>query len=113
MKTSEFKEWLLLSLNPKPAKDCISRCRKVEAALSVDLDREYEKDRGRSVISRLMYTLGDERMQIAAPDGFGFKPGANPRLRLTDLRSASKKYFKFCEARAFLFREAKASEKNG
>ncbi len=106
MKTDEFRTWLQsLPMNPKPMKDCISRCRKVEAALSVDLDKEYRKDHGKAVISSLTYTPEDERNHKAAPESFKFKPDANVRFRFTDLRSATKKYFSFCEA--------KAAKKNG
>jgi hypothetical protein len=101
MKTDEFRAWLQsLPMNPKPMKDCISRCRKVEAALSVDLDKEYRKDRGKAVISALTYTPEDERNHKVAPESFKFKPDANIRFRFTDLRSATKKYFSFCEVKA-------------
>lgn len=98
MKTEEFKSWLQsIPMNPLPVKDCISRCRKVEAALSVDLDEEYEKDRGENVIVSLTYTIEDERNHKTVPENFKFKEGSNIRFRFTDLRSATKKYFSFCE----------------
>ena len=101
MKTDEFRTWLqALPMNPKPMKDCISRCRKVESALSVDLDKEYRKDRGKAVIAALTYTPEDERNHKAAPESFKFKPDANVRFRFTDLRSATNKYFSFCETRS-------------
>lgn len=97
MRTDEFRSWLQKSgLGPKPLKDCISRCRKVEKALQIDLDEQFESDRGQSVISSLRYSADDERNGIQAPECFGFKEGANIRFRFTDLRSATKKYFSFC-----------------
>ena len=100
MRTNEFRSWLQsLSMNPNPIKDCISRCRKVEAALSVDLDKEYSKDFGFGVLAALTYTATDERNHKAAPASFNFKPNANIRFRFTDLRSATKKYFSFCESK--------------
>lgn len=98
MKTNEFRTWLQsLPMNPHPIKDCISRCHMVEKALSVDLDKEYQKDHGKTVTIVLTYTPKDEKENKPAPDGFKFKPEAKLRLRFTDLRSATKKYFLFCE----------------
>lgn len=100
MRTDEFRIWLQeFPLNPKPLKDCISRCKKVEKALQIDLDKEYKKDRGVSVLSALKYTPEDEKNHREAPECFNFKPDANVRFRFTDLRSATKKYFAFCEAK--------------
>ena len=101
MKADEFKAWLQArTMKPLPVKDCISRCRKVEKALSVDLDEEYEKDCGETVILALTYTVNAERNNKAAPGDFSFKPGANIRYRFTDLRSATKKYFSFCKEKS-------------
>ena len=100
MRADEFREWLQsLSMNPKPIKDCISRCRKVESGLSVDLDKEYERDCGEAVIMSLTYTPEDERNHKPAPEGFAFKPGVNVRYRFADLRAAARKYFSFCNAK--------------
>ena len=76
MRDEEFRIWLQkLPMNKNPMKDCISRCRKVEKALSIDLDKEYEKVTG----------------------NFNFKPDAKIRFRFCDLRVAVKKYFSFCQ----------------
>lgn len=97
MRDDEFRTWLQsLPMNSKPLKDCVSRCRKVEKALAVDLDKAYKKDGGKSVIKALTYTPSDERNNKPAPEGFNFKPDANIRFRFTDLRSATNKYFTFC-----------------
>lgn len=98
MRTKEFRSWLQsIPMNTNPIKDCISRCRKVESALAVDLDDEYIKDHGDSVILALKYTAKDEKNHKPVPEGFNFKPNANIRFRFTDLRSAANKYFLFCK----------------
>lgn len=99
MKDNEFRAWLYsIPMNPNPIKDCISRCRKVEKALAVDLDKAYKKDGGKAVIKALTYTPSDEKNNMPIPEGFKFKPDANIRFRFTDLRSATNKYFAFCRA---------------
>ena len=42
MRTSEYRAWLQMRISEKGAKDKISRCKKVEMALSTDLDAEYK-----------------------------------------------------------------------
>ena len=98
MRDEEFRIWLQkLPMNKNPMKDCISRCRKVEKALSIDLDKEYEKDHGESVITMLTYTMEDERNGKEITGNFNFEPDAKIRFRFCDLRVAVKKYFSFCQ----------------
>jgi hypothetical protein len=98
MRKEEFIKWLSSEIKAKPASDCASRCRKVENALGIDLDDEYNKDGGRELLNtRLAYSVADERANKPAPPGFNFKEGSSIRFRMTDLRSATKKYFSFCQ----------------
>lgn len=96
MRKNEFREWLDGKIKNRPIGDCISRCNSVEKKLGVDLDEEYRKDQGASLFQRMQYTIKDERAGSAAPEGFDFKSGVNIRFRMTDLRSAVKRYFIFC-----------------
>lgn len=96
MRKDEFKVWLLTKIHAKPTSDCISRCRTVETALNVDLDVEYLRDRCETVLNKMQYGIKDEKENKEAPTGFHFKEDANIRYRLTDLRSAVRKYVKFC-----------------
>lgn len=96
MRKNDFKEWLLTHVHTKPASDCVSRCGTVEAALNVDLDEEYARDQCMEVINKMQYTAKDERENKKAPEGFHFRENAKIRYRLTDLRSAVKKYVCFC-----------------
>lgn len=96
MRKDEYGKFLEGKLKPKSAKDRISRCRSVEKALSVDLDEEFKKDGGAYVMRMLNYSIQDERSNKPLPDGLSFKSGANVIQRITDLRSAVKQYFVFC-----------------
>jgi hypothetical protein len=98
MRKEEFKEWLADRVNKKPASDCVSRCKKVELALKVDLDAEFTRDSGKQLLSRMQYSVADERANKEAPTGFNFKENANIRFRLTNLRSAVNRYFEFCQS---------------
>lgn len=96
MDTKGFSAWLeALPLQPKPVYDCISRCRRVERSLGIDLDEEYEHDRGKSVLVALTYTIHDERDNKPAPKSFSLTPGANIRYTFSDLRTSVNKYISF------------------
>ena len=98
MRPKEFRDWLSSTgFAYKPISDCISRCKKVESTLRLDLDEEYLKDKGEAVLESMKYSINDEKNNKKAPKGFKFKSGVKIRLRLMDLRSATKKYFTFCE----------------
>lgn len=97
MRREEFREWLSAKIKRKPVSDCMSRCKIVEFSLQVDLDTEYSNDKGKNLLEKMQYSAADEREKKEAPAGFQFKENANVRFRMTDLRSAVNKYFKFCE----------------
>ena len=97
MRREDYTKWLAGRLNPKSVKDRISRCKSVEVALGIDLDEEYKKDFGKSVIEHLRYSRADAVANKPFPQEFSFKEGANKIQRLIDLRSAVKNYFIFCD----------------
>ena len=96
MRIAEFNDYLKDSLKPRAAKDRISRCKKVEAILGVDLDEAFRQDGGERVMNSLKYTIKDFRAGKPAPSGFTFKEGSNINQRMIDLRSSVNSYFKFC-----------------
>jgi len=97
MRKDEFRAWLSKSIKKKPAGDCISRCSTVEASLNVDLDEEFKKDGGNALLSQLSYNRKMANKNEPYPACFSFREGANVVQRMTDYRSATKKYFAFCE----------------
>ena len=101
MRKEDFKEWLSTRIKKKPTSDCISRCKAVETALQIDLDTEYALDKGKRVLSKMQYTITDERANKEAPAEFQFKDSANIRYRMANLRSAVNKYFEFCKEHNF------------
>ena len=97
MRVEEFEKWLKKQTLTKNAiKDCLSRCKRVEKALSIDLDDEYKKDEGESVLTLLTYTPKDARNGKPVPGNFSFKPGTDICFRFRDLKTSTKKYFAFC-----------------
>lgn len=97
MRKDEFRVWLSARIKDKPVSDCMSRCKIVESSLQIDLDNEYSNDKGKTLLGKMQYTAADEKEKKEAPAGFHFKENANIRFRMTDLRSAVNRYFKFCE----------------
>lgn len=93
----DFKEWRSTRIQKKPASDCMSRCKAVETAFQIDLDAEYAYDKGKRILSKMQYTISDEREKKEAPAEFHFRDNANIRYRMADLRSAVNKYFTFCK----------------
>lgn len=98
MRVEVFRNWLQGKISSRPISDCISRCRRIEDCLKFDLDEEYGKDGGNSLITLLQYSADDERLNKAAPKGITFMPGSNIRNGMASLRSAVKKYFEFCRS---------------
>ena len=96
MKKEAFRDYLSTQIKKKPVSDCISRCVTVEYSLMVDLDAEYEKDKGEYVLSKVAYCKRDKDTDKPLPKEFSFKEGCNVVQRMTDLRSAVKRYFAYC-----------------
>ncbi len=96
MKKDAFREWIISKRTPRSASDCISRCRQVEESIGIDLDQEYEKDLGQSVLSILNYGRREANKGIPAPKQFSFCQHSNVVQRLCDLRCSVKQYFLFC-----------------
>lgn len=96
MRKNEFRVWLEDKINKKSAGDCLSRCQKVEKSLNVDLEQEYQKDKGKTVLSAISYRTKDAKANVPLPKEFLFKEGSNSIQRMQNLRSAVKQYFAFC-----------------
>lgn len=98
MREEEFRVWMinLGTMGKRPIADAMSRCRRIVSGLGVDLDAEYLKDGGESLIELLEYTAEDERLGQPAPKGINFAKGANIKDGMASLRGAVRKYFEFC-----------------
>jgi hypothetical protein len=96
MKYYEFCDWLKSNGNMgvRPISDCLSRNKRIETQLKIDLNLEYRNDSGQKLMKLLTYTKEDKQNCIPSPvpiDGDFFNG-------LASLKSAVKKYFEFCAA---------------
>ena len=93
---SGFRLWLCnpRRYQPRPIKDAVSRCRRVERHYG-DLDDLYDKDRLVSLLEHLACTpLGECRHRIP------FRKGADASKGTASLRSAVKRYQEFRDGAA-------------
>jgi hypothetical protein len=98
MRDDAYRNWLQGKISSRPISDSISRCRRVEESLKMNLDEEFSKDGGRSLVELLEYSSEDESLNRLAPTGISFTPGSNIKNGMASLRSAVKKYFEFCHS---------------
>ena len=98
MKSDQFKAWLIESnrLTSRPIADALSRCKRIEKIPEIDLDAEYARDGGKTLIERLTYTADDARTCKPVPVELGFSATANLRTGMASLKNAAILYFEFC-----------------
>lgn len=98
MRYNDFKHWLETSTNlqQRPIADALSRVKRIEQSLRLNLDLEYIKDGGKYVLSILDYSAADVMIGKKPPIGLEFKSGANIRNGMASLKAAAKQYFNFC-----------------
>lgn len=99
MKEEEFRSWLTGKMQSRPVSDCISRCRRIEQQLRVDLDAEFEANGGAGIVEALSYSAEDQASGLPAPEGLIFKEGANIRNGMNSLKSAASNYMRFRSGR--------------
>jgi len=96
MRTDKFKKWLLeeRALNFRSAQSRISNCRTVERTYS-DLDKQFLKDKGQSLMELLTYSTKDQRNRLPAKHSIPID--GNIKNGSATLKSAVVLYMKFCE----------------
>lgn len=99
MREDAFRTWLYQTdLGSRPISDAISRCKRVCNALDIDLDTEYQKDGGVSLLNLLQYTIDDVKSEKPYPQGLHFKAGSDIKNGMASLKNAVKRYFDFCKS---------------
>lgn len=100
MREDAFRTWMknLGTMGVRPIGDAISRCKRIVNCLHIDLDVEYAKDCGESIIAFFEYSANDVKNNKPAPMELEFKPGANVKNGMASLKAAAKKYFEFCQS---------------
>ena len=96
MHEQAYKSWLQGKLSSRPIADSVSRCRRIEENLKLDLDNEYKRDGGQGLIELLEYTTDDKNHNRPPQCNIYFAPGADLKSGLSSLKNAAKKYFDFC-----------------
>ncbi|MDR2574245.1 MAG: hypothetical protein LBC94_07920 [Desulfovibrio sp.] len=98
MKEEYFKYFLEdKGLTQRAISDYISRCRRIEnkkSGLGVNLDNEYARDKGKSLLNLLTYTRGDQNLNIKPP--IIFQKNSDIYNGMRSIKSAATSYFKFC-----------------
>lgn len=92
MKHLEFQSWLNTRLSPKAVNDYLSRCNRIEEKLGINLDSEFEKDKG-----NYLYSILNESNN-AIVSLLSFSATANIQNGMASLKSAVKKYFTFLKS---------------
>ena len=100
MREEHFMDWMISkgTMTKRPMGDAVSRCRRVERDLEVNLDMEFQKDGGNRIIGLLDYSAQDAMDRRELPGKLSF-PGTpiNVKNSMASLKGAVKKYMLFCE----------------
>ena len=96
MRKEEFDCWLQFRVTKAAKSDNISRCNRVEKELNIDLDDEFIKDRGKSLLYKLEYTRENQLHNEPLKCDIHFNEGSDLYTGMSSLRSAVKQYLNFC-----------------
>lgn len=97
MRDVEYSNWLQQHVTSAAITNYIKRCQRVEDNLKIDLDDEYRKDSGISLLDKLTYTTDDELQNRPLRCSIFFNTGSNLRNGMGSLKTAVSKYFEFCQ----------------
>ena len=95
MREQEFEKWLRRKITSAPVRNYILRCGRVERDLRIDLDKEFEKDGGRSLLESMVYSQQDQKNHVPLRCAIEFKPGSDLRNGMASLKTAVSTYFTF------------------
>lgn len=100
MHDEEYSNWLQQHVTNAAITNYIKCCQRVEDNLQINLDDEYKKDDGVSLLNKLTYTTDDELHSRPLRCDIYFNVGSNLRNGMGSLKTAVSKYFEFCRGNA-------------
>ena len=95
MNQEKFRKWMKVEKSDGTIRTYIARCMRAESVLGVDLDSEYKRDCGKTIICKLEYTRDDERNNVFPTNDFHFNDNTNIYMGIHSIRASVKKYFDF------------------
>lgn len=93
MDERNFRLWMETNKDYHTARTYTARCHRVE--MNVDLDEQFIKDNGKSLLLELKYSRKDFRNGHKPNCGISFDEGANVYAGMSSIRTSVKKYFEF------------------
>lgn len=95
MDEKNYRLWMEKSKDYQTARTYAARCLRVEIEMKIDLDEQYIKDGGDSLMSLLKYSRKEEREGNMPKCGIHFEGHSNIYSGMNALRAAVKKYFEY------------------
>lgn len=99
MRDKEYSKYLQFYVTNAVIGNYIKRCQRVENNLHIDLDDEFNKDNGKSLLTKLTYTTDDQAHNRPLKCNIYFNDGSDLRAGMGSLKTAVSKYFEFCQER--------------
>lgn len=97
MRDKEYSKWLQSYVTNAVIVNYIKRCQRIEDNLQIDLDDEFNKDKGKSLLAKLTYTTDDQTHNRPLKCNIFFNAGSDLRAGMGSLKTAVNKYFEFCQ----------------
>lgn len=95
MDERNFRLWMEERKGYHTARTYTARCVRVEMEMEIDLDEQYQLDRGTKLMELLMYSRKESRLGTQPNCGIAFTPGVDMYAGMHSLRASVKKYFEF------------------
>lgn len=95
MDEKNFRLWMESMKNYHTARTYAARCHRVEMEMKIDLDEQYAKDNGTSLLILLKYSRKEARDGVKPVCGIAFLEDADVYSGIHSLRASVKKYFEY------------------
>lgn len=97
MDERNFRLWMETHKNYHTVRTYASRCLRVENELHINLDEEYQRDKGYELMQKLKYSRKESREQKQPQCGIVFDADVDIYCGMHSLRASVKKYFEYLE----------------